>query len=194
MNSQMLELVLARHGESYGNLDRAMGSDTELTALGRWQATRLGNWLAEQDYAFRALYSSPYLRARQTAEIVSIRLGLKVMVDPDLRETEISLEDSLPRRQRPLELEPPVPFTEEYQELYERIKRATARILDENREGQVLVVAHGGSVGTMVRCILGTHPLLVHTDLAAVHCLCWRDHRWDMVYMNRQEYLLAGDG
>jgi broad specificity phosphatase PhoE len=69
------------------------------------------------------------------------------------------------------------------------VARATARILDENPEGQVLVVAHGGTLATMVRCILGTHALLVRTEQAAVHCLRWEDGRWNLQYVNRQEYL-----
>ncbi|MFO7743672.1 MAG: phosphoglycerate mutase family protein [Anaerolineae bacterium] len=59
----MLELVLARHGESYGNLDCSFGLDTDLTDLGLEEARRLRNWLVEQGYAFAALYCSTLRRA-----------------------------------------------------------------------------------------------------------------------------------
>jgi len=71
------------------------------------------------------------------------------------------------------------------------VARATARILAENPAGQVLVVAHGGTLGTMVRSILGTHALLVRTDQAAVHVLSWLGTRWNLQYVNRQEHLLG---
>ena len=67
----------------------------------------------------------------------------------------------------------------------------TERILAENPEGQVLVVGHGGSLATMLRCIVGVHTMLVRTEQTAVDCLRWQDGRWDVQYLNRQEHLLA---
>ena len=181
----MLELVLARHGQSYGNLDRSRGPDTDLTDLGRQQAARLGTWLAEQGYDFATCYCSPLRRARQTAEVINAHFGLEIVFDADLREAEVPYLDLLPVRQAPLGTETARPFRPEYEQMRERVARATARILDENPEGQVLVVAHGGSLGTMMRCILGTHALLVRTEQAAVHALRWEQGRWSLQYMNR---------
>lgn len=187
----MLELVLARHGQSYVNLDRSLGPDTDLTDLGREQARRLGNWLAEQGHAFTAFYCSTLHRARQTAEIVNEHFGLEIVFDADLRETEVPYLDVLPSRADPLSVEPPLPFEPEYEQMRERVARAAARILAENSDGQVLVVAHGGSLATMLRCILRTHALLVRTEQTAVHCLRWEGGRWNLQYMNRQEHLVG---
>lgn len=185
----MIELVLARHGQAYSNLDRLFGPDTDLTDLGREQATRLGNWLVEQGYAFTALYCSTLRRARQTAEIINTHFGLEIVLVRDLREAELPYLDNLPLRADPLGKELPPAFEPEYEVLRERVTRATARILAENTEGQVLVVAHGGTLATMLRCILGTHALLVRTEQAAVHCLHWEDGRWNLQYVNRQDHL-----
>ena len=185
----MLELVLARHGQSYGNLDRSLGPDTDLTDLGREQATRLGNWLAQQGYAFTALYCSTLRRARQTAEILSAHFALDIVFDSDLREAELPYLDKLPLRTDPLGEESSPPFAPEYETMRGRVARATVRILAENPEEQVLVVAHGGTLGTMLCCILGTHALLVRTEQAAVNCLRWEDGRWNLQYVNRQEHL-----
>ena len=187
----VLDLVLARHGQSHGNLDRSLGQDTDLTDLGRQQAARLGTWLEGQGYQFSALYASPLRRAHQTAEIVSAHLGLEVILDADLRETEVPYLERLPERTEPLGVEAPPPFSAEYEQMRARVARATARILAENEAGQVLVVAHGGTLGTMVRTILGTHALLVRTDQAAVHVLSWLGSRWNLQYLNRQEHLLG---
>jgi broad specificity phosphatase PhoE len=187
----MIELVLARHGQSYGNLDRSLGPDTDLTDLGREQAARLGNWLAEQNYSFTALTCSTLRRARQTAVIVNAHFGLEIAFDPDLREAGIGHVDDLPLRADPLGAELLPPFGPGYEVFRERVARATARILAENPEGQVLVVAHAGTLGTMLRCILGTHALLVGTEQAAVHALRWKDGRWFLLYANRQEHLFG---
>lgn len=186
----MLELVLARHGQSYGNLDRALGPDTDLTDLGRQQAARLGRWLAAQGYEFMALYCSSLRRARQTAAIVNEHYRLDMIVGADLRETEVPYLHALPQRAEPLAIEAPRPFEPEYEQMRGRVARATARILDAHAEGQVLVVAHGGTLGTMLRLVLGSHALLLRTELAAVHCLRWEEGRWNLQYANRQEHLV----
>ena len=147
----MVELVLARHGQSQGNVEGSLGHDTDLTELGRGQAARLGEWLAGEGYAFTAIYASPLRRAQQTAEIVNAHYGLEIITDPDLREAEVPYLRVLPQRSNPMKRESPLPFAAEYEQMRGRVVRATARILDENPEGQVLVVAHGGTLGTMVR-------------------------------------------
>jgi uncharacterized phosphatase len=185
----MLELVLARHGQAFGNVDRSTGMDTDLTPLGCEQATRLGTWLAGQGYTFTAIYSSPLRRARQTAEIVNSHFCVEIVLDPSLRETEIPYLDRLPRRDGPLGREPTPPFNPEYEQMRERVFPAIARILAENTEGQVLIVAHAGTLSTILRSILGTHALILHTDLAAVHALRWHDGVWTLQYLNRQEHL-----
>jgi broad specificity phosphatase PhoE len=187
----MLELVLARHGQSHGNIDRSLGPDTSLTPLGQQQAELLAQWLVAKEYAFAAVYSSPLRRARQTAEIANTHFGLEIIFDPDLRETEIPYLEVLPQRTAPLGDEPRPPLAPEYEQMRQRVARATARILDEHPEGQVLVVAHAGTLGTLLRTILGTHALLVHTALAAVHSLRWQDSRWNLQYVNRQDHLAA---
>lgn len=188
---EVLELVLARHGQSAANVDRSLGPDTDLTDLGRRQAERLGAWLAGQGYAFSAIYCSPLRRARQTAEIANAHLGVEIVVDADLRETEVPYLAQLPERAGPLGADAAPPFAAAYERMRQRVMRATVRILAEQAAGQVLVVAHGGSLGTMVRTILGSHALLVRTDQAAFHVLSWLGGRWNLQYVNRQEHLAS---
>jgi broad specificity phosphatase PhoE len=186
----MLELVLARHGQSYGNLDRSLGPDTDLTDLGREQATQLGCWLADQGYDFTAIYCSTLRRARRTAEIINAHYDLPITFDPDLREAEHPYLAHLPQREQALGADPPPPFAPEYEVFRERVMRVTARILSENREGQVLVVAHGGTLATMLRGVLGIHALLIRTEQTGLHCLRWEDRRWNLQYVNWQEHLV----
>jgi broad specificity phosphatase PhoE len=185
----MLELVFARHGQSYGNLDRSLGPNTDLTDLGREQAARLGNWLAGQGYNFAALYCSTLRRARQTAEIINAHYGLEIVFDPGLRESDGDHLSELPLRAHPLDAEPPPPFGPEYERLRTRVMRAMMRILDENPAGQVLVVAHAGTLATVLCSLLGVHSVIVGTEQAAVHALRWNGERWFLQYVNRQEHL-----
>jgi probable phosphoglycerate mutase len=77
---------LARHGETDWNVSppRFMGSvDIPLNDRGREQAHALA---AEVD-GIAAVWSSPLLRARETAEIVAAEYGLEVWVDDRLAES-----------------------------------------------------------------------------------------------------------
>jgi broad specificity phosphatase PhoE len=186
----MLELILARHGQSHSNIDRTLiGTDTELTERGRRQATELGLWLARQGYDFSRIYASPLQRTRQTAEIVNAHFGLEIIYDYALRETEQSYLEQMPRRPDPLGADPVPPFRPEYEAMRGRVTRSTERILAENSRGQVLVIAHAGTCGTMIRAILGTQTLIVRTELTAVHCLSWENGLWNLQYINCQEHL-----
>ena len=81
-----MTILLARHGETDWNVSppRFMGStDIPLNDRGREQAHALA---AEVD-GIAAVWSSPLLRARETAEIVAAEHGLDVQVDGRLAES-----------------------------------------------------------------------------------------------------------
>ncbi len=85
----MGRVLLIRHGESEGNRDRrvTLHPGIPLTAAGRAQAAETARWIAER-YRPRLLVSSPFVRARQTADILAARLDLPVVVEDDLRERD----------------------------------------------------------------------------------------------------------
>ena len=82
------EVLLVRHGETDDNAaDRFQGQlDTPLNDRGREQSRALADALAGE--GLRALYSSPLLRARETAEIVAERLGLELVLDARFMEAD----------------------------------------------------------------------------------------------------------
>ncbi len=80
-------LRLARHGESEGNFAGSLqGSrfDTPLSARGRRQAEALAIRLAEE--GIDAVWSSPMVRARETAAVVAAPHGFSLSIDADLVE------------------------------------------------------------------------------------------------------------
>lgn len=100
-------LWIVRHGESAGNVALrtaeaeglhtiAVGgrdADVPLSPLGERQAAALGAWFAEQppDERPTVIISSPYVRARETARILSAQAGLGGIpfhLDERLREKE----------------------------------------------------------------------------------------------------------
>jgi probable phosphoglycerate mutase len=109
-------LYLVRHGQSQGNVARDAADeagaheidiqmrdvDVPLSELGHRQAEGAGRWFAALPAAERPeiILSSPYVRARQTAEIICKQGALaggvsRTIVDERLREREFGIFDRL---------------------------------------------------------------------------------------------------
>ncbi|MCI0540415.1 MAG: phosphohistidine phosphatase SixA [Verrucomicrobiales bacterium] len=69
----MKEIYILRHGLAVerGTRGYAKDSDRPLTPEGRKKMRRIGKTMRQLDLAFDLILSSPYVRARQTAEIVA---------------------------------------------------------------------------------------------------------------------------
>ena len=83
---------IIRHGESEANIQHVISnreSPFKLTELGRKQATTLAQNL--KNSPITAIYSSPVLRARETAEILSQSLHLPYQVTEALREYDCGI-------------------------------------------------------------------------------------------------------
>jgi probable phosphoglycerate mutase len=108
-------LWLVRHGQSQGNVARDAADeaglheidikvrdvDVPLSSLGHEQAEATGRWFAALPPGERpeVILSSPYVRARQTAEAICKAGGMsgpvKLVIDERLREREFGIFDRL---------------------------------------------------------------------------------------------------
>jgi broad specificity phosphatase PhoE len=188
-----MDLFLARHGESEWIVrgDQA-GFNSPLTERGRQQARLLGRWLAANQ-KIDAIYASPLIRAKETAEIVAAELNLPLALDDDLREFEVPYWRDSDDYDPPYinGSAPPTYLPESYLPFKARVQGAVRRILEAHPQGTVLIVAHGGTLGTIVRCLLGAHNFGVQTDPTGLHRLRWDGSRWTIEFMNRLDHLLA---
>jgi broad specificity phosphatase PhoE len=84
----MADVYLARHGRTAYNHERRFQGrlPVPLDDVGRAQSRALAE--ATAGYDFAALWCSPLLRARQTADIVAARIGLAPREDERLVETD----------------------------------------------------------------------------------------------------------
>lgn len=106
-----VELILIRHGESAGNVAATLAQrngaevidvglrdpDVPLSDAGGRQAKALGEWLAglPAEQQPEAVWCSPYLRARQTADLAGLA---PYRVDERLRDRELGILDLLTPR------------------------------------------------------------------------------------------------
>jgi probable phosphoglycerate mutase len=157
-------IVLVRHGETDWNRDnRFQGhADPPLNESGRAQALTLARSLAVRP---DALYSSPLARARETAEIVGLELGLEVQLDDDLREVDVGSWSGLTRTEveerfpagyrRWLEYGHGWEDGETYEALGERVLASVHRIAEMHSGERVLAVTHGGPIRSVLAAAAG---------------------------------------
>jgi phosphohistidine phosphatase len=80
------QLWLLRHGEAVPHDSAADDADRELTERGRDQARAAGRALAALEVAVHLCFTSPKLRARQTADLACADLGVEPLDDSSLAE------------------------------------------------------------------------------------------------------------
>jgi broad specificity phosphatase PhoE len=177
------ELLVVRHGESQGNVAREVAEsegaevieigrdpDVELSDLGKQQASAVGRWLHGLPASSRpvAVWSSPYLRAAQTAEIAVGEAGLtkQVCLDERLRDRELGVLDRLTSRgvlaRWPVEAERRrslgkfyyrPPGGESWVDVALRLRSLLADMERTTIEGSVLILSHDAVI-MLVRYLL----------------------------------------
>jgi len=159
----MTTLLLVRHGETDWNAEGKLQghSDRPLNDFGRRQANALADRLAGDDVA--AIYSSDLSRAKETAEILGARVGVPVVVDPDLREKNWGNWEGLTGDER-IHVEFEGESTKDHRE---RVLRAVERIAERHPGQRVVVVTHGGSLRRIQAAVNGV------ADPVIDNCAVW---------------------
>ncbi|HEY0791586.1 MAG TPA: histidine phosphatase family protein [Chthoniobacterales bacterium] len=78
----MPSLYLVRHADA--EPVQTVDAERRLTSKGREQAARLGRFFQEREFVVKAVFSSPLVRAAQTAELLAQPLGLSPVLRPEL--------------------------------------------------------------------------------------------------------------
>lgn len=161
----MGRLLLVRHAESEGNRDRVFTATPAvgLTERGRRQAQAAAAWIRTR-HAPRLVVSSPYARARQTAEIVAAALGLPVAIEDDLRERDYGTlagqAYATPRpdydRERYWLWRPA--GGETLEEVLVRVGATLDRLAAGTADGELVVVSHGAVMMAAHRHVTGAWP------------------------------------
>ena len=158
---------LVRHGESTWNSERRLQGalDAPLSPRGRAQATALAAGLG--DTRFDALYTSPLLRAWDTAAACAARLGLQPVALAELREIGLGEWEGLTldtveardgahyRRWLEAPVDHPAPGGEPMSMMAARVRAALDGLCTAHPDGRVLVVSHGGVISSALCDWLG---------------------------------------
>jgi len=158
-------IILLRHGETAWNVEgRYQGQlDSALTPTGLAQARALGSRLAGAQLS--ALYSSDLGRARQTAELIAETTGHEVRTDVRLRERHFGIFQGLRKAElKSLEQyrlfkaggsDHVIPEGESAQQAADRSNACLEELAARHVGGDLVVVAHGGTLSALLRHTLG---------------------------------------
>ena len=165
IDAPLYRITFLRHGESVGNAeDRFQGqADYPLTEKGLAQARSLAARWQQTGMTFDLCISSPLLRARQTAEIVTESLNVSLEFDPLWMEVNNGLLAGLTPTEAAA-IAPPPPFRTPYTrfgktgesrlEVFLRAGKAIQTLLD-RPPGNYLVISHGFILNMAMYVILG---------------------------------------
>lgn len=200
------QFVFLRHGESIGNAQsRWQGqSDYELTEKGRAQATALAKRWKSENVHFDLAITSTLMRARETAEIVTSALSVKIETDDiwmerDIGEMEGLTAEEVRKKPKPPYVTPYDPiggYGEGDWALYLRAGQALHDLL-RRPAGSYLVVSHGGLLNQVMNAIVGIAPHVdpsgirfrfENTAFARVIYFPYQ-HRWNIDTVNDRAHL-----
>jgi uncharacterized phosphatase len=175
-------LAIVRHGQTDWNLEKRIQGSTDipLNTLGRAQAAETGLTLAGTPWS--AIVTSPLIRAHETARIIAGELDRPApLVVPGLTERRHGEIEGLTFAERQTRFPDGalVPGLESRQAVLERVLPALERVARDYPGGQVVVVCHGGVIGTLLRYATeGAHPAAGELiPNGSVHDFRWQDGR-----------------
>ncbi|THG33135.1 histidine phosphatase family protein [Naasia lichenicola] len=150
----MTHLVLVRHGQTDWNLaGRIQGSsDIPLNDTGRQQAREAGRRLAADRWD--AIVSSPLSRAMETAQIIGSEVGIDVIEPIDaLVERHYGTAEGMTGAEiDALHAEgQEVHGRETRGDVVRRVRPALIELAQSRPDQSILVVSHGGVIGSLVR-------------------------------------------
>lgn len=173
-----MQILLIRHGEPVTASSEVGPVDPELTERGRWQAERLGDWLACEP--IDALLTSDQRRAIETAAPLAQRRGLTPRVFPGFAEIDRNARfyaspDLLPERFPEYHAEIQAGNFEQigwdsFTDFRARVLAAWQEVVEHPPGDQVAIACHGGTIGVILSELLGiqAHRQVTPTPFASV--------------------------
>lgn len=198
----LLNLLIIRHGQSEADILNVHEgrADFPLTKLGVKQATAMAEVLSN-NYEISKIYSSPLLRAKETAQHLSRTTHAPITFEDDLMEFNNGLLAGLSRaeaNEKYPEPEVRYPHTALYNmesmiSFRSRAETIFSKIITENPSHiTIAIVAHGGIINMLLRSFLElplSSSMFFSTGDTGVHFLQINNFHRRLVYLNNTEHI-----
>lgn len=186
------KVLLIRHGETDFNREHRLQGlmATPLNERGREQAAAVARYL--QGLLIDALYTSPVLRAQETAEIIGKQTGLPPRSDERLREIEFGqfegltfaeIERRFPaahRNWRAGYMAYKAPQGESRQDVQQRMRAAWHDLTAHPQHSSIALVTHGAAIAIFLGSMYATLPdrAIMNTSITTLER---RDDIWEIL-------------
>ncbi len=162
-----MEMLLIRHGLPIHKFNSdGTPADPPLSRLGHEQAHLVGEWLAEE--GIDRIYSSPMLRARETAEPLAKQLNVEIELEGRVREFDADSDEYIPMEK--LKRDHPERWREfvaggyasqsDFETFVSTVTAGLQDLIDTNSGRRIAVFCHGGVINSWATHILGMTPRL----------------------------------
>ncbi|HUG67421.1 MAG TPA: histidine phosphatase family protein [Pirellulaceae bacterium] len=200
-------MYLVRHGATANNLAnppllQGRGVDLELSAAGRQQAACTAELLASQDLV--AIYSSPLIRARQTAKIIAEPHGLEVQLVSAIEEVDVGQWEG--RSWQEISQTEPEPFRqfvadsanhgyrggENMTQVLNRSAPVLDALMQQHLGAAITVIAHNVVNRVYVASLLGipiSRAREINQDNCGVNVIRFRRHETKVLTLNAAFHL-----
>ncbi|MFT8389731.1 MAG: histidine phosphatase family protein [Sporolactobacillus sp.] len=191
----MTIICLVRHGETDWNAwGKLQGrEDIPLNARGCRQADLVGRFLSKE--RFDAVYTSPLLRAKQTAEIIAAQLKVAPLIEnADFIEKDYGKASGMTIAERDHQFpDHKIPGMELFDQIKKRVSHGLETIHEAEPDGKVLLVAHGGLINVILAMLsdgrIGTGKTkLFNTCISHIQSF---DDSWKIIDYNCIDHLQA---
>ncbi len=202
-----MRVYLVRHGESEGNRDGKFRgkADYPLTENGKRQAREVGEYLKSINSNIKVIYTSPMLRAYDTAKIIADIIGVKFMKDKGFDNMDIGIWEGQKKEyikkhfpkeweiwiNNPEELK--IEGMETIESVKNRVVKRMNELKEEHKDDTICVVTHRAILKPLVSGLIGIKsPFFwkIHIDNAALSVMEYRDKRgWILKQLNVNHYL-----
>ncbi len=157
-----MRCYLVRHAQtSWNGENRIQGhSDPPLSPLGCEQAKRLAAYFAHRPVS--ALYTSHLARSLHTAQAIASQFGVAPTIEPALAEIHLGAWEGLTPEEvdarfagayqqwRVAPSSVHIPGAEPLERFRVRVRDAVSRIVAAHREGELVIVSHGGVIAALL--------------------------------------------
>jgi uncharacterized phosphatase len=147
-----MKIYLIRHGETDWNLQgRFQGrEDIALNENGILQARRCAKAMEGED--FKAIISSPLIRAKKTAQIIAEGLAIEqLIIEDNLTERDFSKVSGLtPKEREAFYASGEKDDKEPFEDLCKRMMSSIHKYAELNYENNIIMVSHGASINSVL--------------------------------------------
>lgn len=192
----MTTIGIVRHGITDWNIQGiAQGSsDIPLNETGRQQAVAAAERLASEE-AWDFIIASDLSRARETAEIISEKLGLPIShLDKRLREMNGGRIEGTTEEQRIQkwgnDWRKLDHGWESHEDIVKRGRDFLEEVLVNYKDKRVLIVTHGGWIGILLKNLLPDRFKETNLDNTSITILENIENQWDCTLYNCTKHLV----